>query len=280
MKSCVIDIGGGLRGIYGAGVLDGFAEQNIKFDVCIGISAGSANIAAFTAGQKGRNYNFYCDYSLRREYMSASNMLKTGSYIGLDYIYRTLSNEGGEDPLNYDNIAAFDGEIYVVATDVQTGKPVYFNKSDFIRNDYGIICASCAIPAVCRPYEVKGKKYCDGGVSDPVPIDFALNLGCDKIYLIITRPIDFVMDSRLENTAAKLYSVKYPEVSRALKARADMYNKSMIKAKELEKEGKCVIIAPDDCCGVDTLTRDRQKLDMLYRKGFADGQKAISKIES
>lgn len=276
MKTCVIDIGGGLRGIYGAGVLDGFVEQDMKFDVCIGISAGSANIAAFTAGQKGRNYNFYCDYSLRKEYMSASNMLKTGSYIGLDYIYRTLSNEDGEDPLNYDNIAAYNGEIYVVATDVKTGKAVYFNKNDFVRNDYGIICASCAIPAVCRPYEIKGNKYCDGGVSDPVPLEFALSLGCDKIYLILTRPLDFVMDSRLENTAAKLYSVKYPEVSRALKKRADMYNNSIAFAKELEKEGKCIIIAPDDCCGVETLTRDREKLDMLYRKGVDDAKKAIN----
>lgn len=277
MKTCVIDTGGGLRGVYGAGVLDGFADAGKKFDVCIGISAGSANIAAFTAGQRGRNYSFYCDYSFRKEYMSADTMLKTGSYIGLDYIYRTLSNEGGENPLDFDGIKAYGGDIYVVATDMKTGGTVYFTKDDFIRNDYGIICASCAIPAVCRPYPVKGKKYCDGGVADPVPLDLALGEGCDMIYLILTRPRDFVMDSRLENAAAMLTAFKYPSVSRALKKRAEKYNDGIKRAKKLEKEGRCVIIAPDDCCGVDTLTRDRDKLDKLYKKGLADAMAICNK---
>ena len=59
MKTCVIDCGGGLRDIYGAGVFDYCLDNGIAFDMCIGISAGSANIASFTSGQRGRNYNFY-----------------------------------------------------------------------------------------------------------------------------------------------------------------------------------------------------------------------------
>ena len=53
-----VDMGGGMRGIYGAGVADCFLENDINFDYCIGVSAGSANIASFLAGQKGRNYKF------------------------------------------------------------------------------------------------------------------------------------------------------------------------------------------------------------------------------
>ena len=51
MKTGIIDCGGGLRGIYGAGVFDYCLDNNISFDVVIGISAGSANLASFSSGQ-------------------------------------------------------------------------------------------------------------------------------------------------------------------------------------------------------------------------------------
>ena len=58
----IIDVGGGLRGIYGAGVLDYCIDHHLDFDECIGVSAGSANMASYIARQKGRNYPFYLDY--------------------------------------------------------------------------------------------------------------------------------------------------------------------------------------------------------------------------
>ena len=57
-KIGVIDVGGGLRGIYAAGVFDWCLENGVKFDYGIGISAGSANVASYLSGQHGRNYTF------------------------------------------------------------------------------------------------------------------------------------------------------------------------------------------------------------------------------
>ena len=65
MKTGVIDVGGGLREIYAAGVLDYCMEHGIRFDVGIGVSAGSANLASYAAGQIGRNYKFYTEYAFR-----------------------------------------------------------------------------------------------------------------------------------------------------------------------------------------------------------------------
>lgn len=53
MKTALIDVGGGLRGVYAAGVLDYCLDEKVAFDLCIGISAGSANVAAYLAGQRG-----------------------------------------------------------------------------------------------------------------------------------------------------------------------------------------------------------------------------------
>ena len=85
MKTGVIDTGGGLRGIFATGVLDYCLEAGIRFDVGIGISAGSANISSYIAGQKKRNYQFYVEFSKRKQYMGLGNFLCKKSYIDMDY---------------------------------------------------------------------------------------------------------------------------------------------------------------------------------------------------
>ena len=65
MKTGIIDVGGGLRGIYGAGVMDRLMDKGIEFDYYIGVSAGAANMVSYMARQQGRNYRFYTDYSYR-----------------------------------------------------------------------------------------------------------------------------------------------------------------------------------------------------------------------
>lgn len=72
MRTAVVDVGGGLRGLYATGVLDRCLEEGVRFDAGVGVSAGSANIASYLAGQKGRNYQFYAEYSSRKEYMSVA----------------------------------------------------------------------------------------------------------------------------------------------------------------------------------------------------------------
>ena len=86
-------VGGGLRGIYGAGVLDRCMEEGVQFDCYIGVSAGSANMCSYVAGQHGRNKPFYQDYSFRKEYMSVGNLVHKHSYLDLEYVYGALRME-------------------------------------------------------------------------------------------------------------------------------------------------------------------------------------------
>ena len=84
MKTGVVDAGGGLRGIYAAGVLDYCMEHGIRFDSGIGVSAGSANLASYAAGQIGRNYKFYTEYVFRRQYIGIGNFIFKHSFIDMD----------------------------------------------------------------------------------------------------------------------------------------------------------------------------------------------------
>lgn len=273
MKLGVIDVGGGLRGIYAAGVMDYCMEHNIRFDVGIGVSAGSANIASYAAGQKGRNYKFYIEYSFRKQYMGLGNFLLKKSFIDLDYVYGTLSNSGGENPLNYQALHENPMEMYIVATDAQTGQAKYFDKSDIKENNYDILKASCAIPFVCEPYSVNNISYFDGGLSDPIPLKKALELGCDKVVVVLTKPENTVRNSKTDEKIAALIQKKYPLSAESLCKRARRYNESVELAREYAKQGKVLIVAPDDTCGVDTLQKNKESLQKLYEKGFKDGEK-------
>ncbi|MGN1183080.1 MAG: patatin family protein [Faecalibacillus sp.] len=217
MKIGVIDVGGGLRGIYATGVFDYFSDNNIEMDLCIGVSAGSANVASYVAKQKERNYPFYTEYSFRKEYMSIKNFISKGSYIDLNYVYGTLSNAEGESPLNYPMIMKNPTEMLVVATNAITGKAVYFDKNDLKQNCYDIFKASSAIPFVCKPYIIDDIPYFDGALSDPVPIKKAFQYGCDKVILILTKPVDFIRHSKKDKMIANRIRKSYPNAADSLK---------------------------------------------------------------
>lgn len=273
MKTAVVDVGGGLRGIYASGVLDRCLEEKIYFDAGVGVSAGSANIASYLAGQKGRNYLFYTEYSARKEYMSLRNFLFKKTYIDMDYVYGVLSNDDGENPLDYEAMVANPARFIVVASNAETGTVQYFDKNDMSQNNYDVIKASCSIPFVCHPYFIDGVPYYDGALGDPVPIEKAFSTGCDKVVLILTKPRDFRRAPDKDRKLASRIYKKYPLAAAQLEQRAEKYNTGVDLAKRYEKQGKLLIVAPDDTCGMDTLTRNSEAMRRFYEKGIQDGEK-------
>ena len=272
MKTGIVDVGGGFRGVYAAGVFDYCMDRDLWFDLAIGVSAGSANIASYLARQRGRNYTFYTEYAMRKEYMGARNLLTRQSYIDLDYVYGTLSNSAGEYPLDYDAIMENPSEMLVVATNALTGSTRYFSKDELIQDRYDMFKASSAIPFVCRPYQIGWMPYFDGALGDPVPIEKAFQCGCDRVVVLLTRPADRERGPGKDGFFADRIQHKYPFAARKLRTRVERYNEGVALAKRYQAEGKALIIAPDDTCGVDTLTRDRASLMRFYRKGYQDAQ--------
>lgn len=273
MKIGIVDVGGGLRGIYAAGVLDYCMDQDIWFDLGIGVSAGSANLASYVAGQRGRNYQFYTEYAFRKEYMSLGNFIFKKSFVDMDYVYGTLCNADGENPLDYPTLRDNPMEFLVVATDALTGQAKYFDKRDIQQDDYNILKASSSIPFVCKPYTVQGKPYYDGALGDPVPVEKAFQLGCDRVVVILTKPEHELRSPEKDEKLAVHIRKKYPSAAEKLCLRAQHYNESVALAKEYAGQGKLLIVSPDDTCGVDTLKKDKESLKRLYEKGYKDGQK-------
>lgn len=272
MKTGIVDVGGGLRGIYAAGVFDWCMDRDIWFDLVIGVSAGSANAASYLARQRKRNYTFYTEYALQKEYMGAKNALTKQSYVDLDYVYGTLSRSGGEYPLDYQALVDNPSELLVVATNALTGSARYFDKSNLSQDCYDIFKASSAIPFVCRPYVIDWMPYYDGALADPVPVEKAFQCGCDKVVLLLTRPADRPRAPGRDAVLADMIQHRYPFAAQKLRTRVERYNEGVALAKRYQEKGRLLLIAPDDLCGVDTLTRDRTAMMRLYQKGRRDAQ--------
>ena len=271
-----IDVGGGMRAVYGAGVLDFCLDEGIEFPYYIGVSAGSANIISHLGGHRDRTLRFYRDYSCRPEYMSLKNWVKNKKYLDLDYIYTTLTQEGGEDPLNFEVMRSHNCDFYIVTTDAPTGKTEYLDYRNIEKNDYYELKASSCIPVVCPVVEKDGREYYDGGLSDPIPVRKAFQDGCDKVVITLTLPKDYHKPHKAPETLYKAVLKKYPESARLMYSMIDKYNADLDYINKLEKEGKVLILSPDDCCGVTTLKHERHGVEALYHKGYEDAGKIKS----
>lgn len=277
----VVDVGGGLRGIYGAGIFDYCLDNDVKFDYGIGVSAGSANIVSYISKQPRRNYKSYTEISFRKEYMSIGNFLRTGSYLDLDYIYTTICLPDGDIPLDYQTFAASDMQFKIVAADARDGKVVYFDKSDVGDQNYDVFKASSCLPLICKPYFIDGVPYYDGGIVDPIPIEKAFADGCDKLLLILTRPINKLREqSKRDLFVSKMIKKKYPQMATAVANRYKVYNDSLELAKKYAEQGKIFILAPDESCVMDTLTKDKEKLKTMYDMGYNDAAKLFGRLNN
>ncbi len=269
----IVDVGGGMRGVYSSGVYDYLMDEGITVDLCIGVSAGSANLITYLAGQKGRTLEFYREYPKRKEYMSFDNLFKKGSYIGLDYIYSTLSNQGGENPLDFTKALSSSMKYLAVVTNAKNGKAEYFSKEDMKLDDYTVLKASCCMPGVCKPVEMGGRLYVDGGVADPIPVEKAFEMGCDRVILVLTKPREDYCSALFATKVLSTRLRKYPEVLSLMKSLHTRCKEIFDKIAQWEKEGMVLVIEPSELYGMTTLTTDREPIEKLYELGYRDAEK-------
>ena len=273
--------GGGMKCAYNAGILDVFLDHQITFDYCIGVSGGAGNVASFVAGQRGRNIRFFTEHIHSPQYFGVKSLLKTGNLFGLQYIYGDLTNSTGKDPLDFPAIMRNPAEYEVAATNAVTGEAEYFGKEDMKQDDYRPIMASSAIPAACLPVEINGVPYYDGGISDAIPVRRALEKGCDRIVVILSKQRDYV---RKPQGMRFLYSTlcrKYPKIIEDIDRRHITYRENLQEVFELEKEGRAFVFAPSEHVKVGTYSMDEKTERILYDLGvkdFSDQEEALKRF--
>lgn len=267
--------GGGMRGIYTAGVLDFFIEKNIEVDITIGVSAGSCHASSYLSKQYKRAYNATVDYINDKRYLSFSNLIKTGSIFGMDFMFNKIPNE--LNIYDYDTFAKSKSKFVVVATNCETGSPEYFELKD-LKKEIIYMQASCSIPMFANIVEIDDFKLVDGGVSDSIPIEYSLNQGYKKNIVVLTRDITYKKNKQKFLPIVNKKYKKYPNLIKAIENRHLNYNKSLNLVNQLEKDGDVLVIRPKKPVNVSQIEKNAKKLTSLYEEGYDDAKELYDKI--
>ena len=276
MKTGLVLEGGALRTIFSAGVCDGLLAGGIKCDYLVGVSAGIAYGVSYISGQSGRNLEVATRFAPDRRYMGVGNLLnrRNRSYFGLDFTFRRIPEE--LVPFDYKTFAAYPGQMEAVVTNVVSGQAEYLEVPRDAEGSSRLLQASCALPLMFPIIHIDGKGYLDGGVSDGIPVERALEQGCDRLIVVLTKPRDYLRkpDGML-GIILRSYR-RYPEFCDTMRHRAERYNESKRRLLELEQEGKVLVFAPETTRGVSRTERDVEKLRLLWSAGY---QQAAERME-
>ena len=278
-KTGLLCEGGGQLGVYGVGVLQCFYDNKLTFPYYIGVSAAAANLASHLAGHRDRTLRFYARYAARKEYMGLRCWLRRGSFVDLEYIYGTLTGPGGEDPIDYDTLCACRDELRVVVTNAVTGQAEYLDNRAFASRECRALMASCCLPVYCKPVELNGKIYFDGGVADSLPVERALADSCLYIVAVLNRPAGYQKAPEKGQGFYPLLLRRYPQVARALRERHVNYMRSLKTLELLESQGRAVLIRPQQPLPMHTFTRGPQALlEQVCQQGYRDAEEKLTLI--
>ena len=273
METGIVLEGGAMRGIYTAGVLDVFLEESITANLVMGVSAGAVHGCSYVAGQHGRNIRYYLKYCRDKRFISFYSLLTTGDAVGEQFCYHDIPET--LDPFDHDAFEASPTRFYVVCSDLETGEPVYVPCPSLRGEQMEYLRASASMPFLTRTISVGGRLLLDGGVCDSIPAMAALELGCQKIVVVLTRPEGY-QKKPSGAMMAKLRYREYPHFVRALAQLHRQYNGSLENLRRLEEDGRAFVIRPSRDLGVSRMEKDPRKIQAQYELGRRD---ALARVE-
>lgn len=120
--------GGGMKGVYTAGVLDFFWTKRLHLLIVTVFPWEPARSAAIFPHSGAEELSVVVDYLKDPHYCGFYSMATTGDIFNAKMCYDTIPNE--LNPYDYEAAMKYPGNAYAVMTDVETGAPVYYKMQD------------------------------------------------------------------------------------------------------------------------------------------------------
>ncbi len=257
--------GGGMRGIFAAGVLDYLLDEGLSFSNVIGVSAGACHGCSFVSGQRGRAFATSVDYLDDRDYCSFYSLRKTGDLFGAEFLYHRIPEK--LYPIDNEAFRKSGVKFQAVVTNCGTGEAEYPVISDMFK-DIEWVRASASLPFFANMVEIDGGLYMDGGIADSIPLAQMIRQGNEKNVIVLTRPRDYTKTASRVVPIVKLKYGKYPGLVRALQNRHRVYNETLELIRREEAAGRAFVIAPMGDLGIGRIEKDRKKLKKAYLEGY------------
>ncbi|MBE5928927.1 MAG: patatin family protein [Lachnospiraceae bacterium] len=278
MKKGLVMEGGAMRGMYTAGVIDVFMENNIEFDGAVGVSAGAVFGCNFISHQIGRVIRYNKRFCNDKRFCSLHSLIRTGDLFGVDFCYNEIPNN--LDIFDTDTFSSSNTDFYVTCTDVKTGKPVYHLCTDGGAEDLTWMRASASLPIVSKDVSIGDSIYLDGGMSDSIPIKYFQEIGYDKNVIILTRHLEYEKKKNKFLPLIKLKYRKYPDFITAVSQRHIHYNDTLEYIKKEAAAGRVYAIRPSEPITISGTSRNPDELEYVYQLGRKDALSVLSDIKN
>lgn len=264
--------GGGMRGIFTVGVLDCFMDHGVRFPYTVGVSAGASNGISYISGQRGRSRFSNIDLLKHYNYIGWRHFLRGRGYIDLDYIFYVYPER--YYPFDYDAFFKAPERFEMVVSNCLTGQAEYLEEKRDRDRLLAVCKASCTLPVLCPITYVDGVPMVDGGVCDAIPVRHALEQGCDRLVLVLTRNKGYRKADKDFYLPGFIYH-QYPALREQLRTRYRRYNETLDFIEQLERERKAIVIRPEKPLRVGRTGHDPQALADLYDEGYALAERLL-----
>lgn len=278
-KTGLVLEGGGMRGLFTAGILDVLMENNVTFDGVVGVSAGATFGCNFISHQIGRTLRYNMSQRKNPKYMGIRSLIKTGDYVGGEYAYHVLPTK--LDVFDFEAFEKNPTEFHVVTTNVRTGEAIYhrIDKVDYTGMEW--IRASASMPIISRPVAIGDYEMLDGGIADSIPLRYFESEGFKRNIVILTQPKGFKKKLTKLMPVFKATMRKYPAIIEGMSRRHLMYNRELEYISQQQMAGKCLVICPSDTLPIGRTSLNAKKMQHVYdmgRKAGEDNLEAIKKF--
>lgn len=267
--------GGGMKGVYTAGVLDFFLEKGIDFAKCYGVSAGACHLCSYLSKQKGRAYAVVTDYLEDKNYWGPYSFLKTGDLFNVDMCYHQIPER--LNPFDYETYAQNQSRGYAVVTNIETGLAEYLPMKD-LHTDIDAVRASASLPLVSRNVRIGGSLYLDGGLADPIPLLHSITDGNRKNVVVMTKETGYRRKQSGQLGLLKVRYAKYPKVYELMKNRHIEYNRTLDYVEEQVRQKNAFVIRPRVKSDVGRIEKDVTKLRALYQEGYDEAAERFEEL--
>ena len=267
--------GGAMRGLYTAGVLDVFLDNNIKVDGIIGVSAGVLFGVNYLSKQKGRAIRYNKKFAKDKRYMGMRSFLTTGNIINKDFAYYEIPTK--LDIFDEETFEKSDTDFWATVTNIETGEAEYIKLEKPI-DQMEVLRATSAMPLVSKIVEWDNKKYLDGGVSDSIPVEKCKSMGYGKIIVVLTRTIEY-RKKKANSLLAKVKYKEYPKLIETMENRYKKYNETVEKIIDMENKKEIFVIRPSKDLKIKRIEKDVDKLQAMYDLGVSDCKKQLEDLK-
>lgn len=240
-------------------------DHGITFPLTVGVSAGACNGLSYMSGQRGRAKASNIDLMEKHHYVGLKYLFTQGCIMDFKLLFEDFPTK--ITPYDYDTYFSNPDRYVMVTTNCLTGEAEYLEERKSSERVMDIVRASSSLPYVCQITYVDGIPMLDGGITDSIPIEYAMNQGYEKAVVVLTRQRGY-RKKESSHPFTKLFYRKYPYLQRAIAERNSKYNRTLDLIDKLEAEGKVIVISPEKPVEVGRMETDTAKLSALYEEGY------------